>query len=159
MIYINGTKATKNRHGHRLGAFSFCLFLKAQILLLTGFFFSGVELYQRKRERATEGEKQSDRGQRQRGNATPRTAQFFGASRLFLGSVVFSAGWNGSKRTQAIFDGFTAHGLKAANGSRTRRGSTPESQTARNFRPPAPTPTPICEKSVASVGAKSDVAQ
>jgi hypothetical protein len=41
-------------------------------------------------------------------NATPRTAQNFAPSRRFLGSVVLSAGWNGSKRIQAIFDGFTA---------------------------------------------------
>jgi hypothetical protein len=38
-------------------------------------------------------------------NATPRTVQNFGYSRHFLGSVVFSAGWNGSNALQAIFDG------------------------------------------------------
>jgi hypothetical protein len=44
-------------------------------LLLTAFIFSGVELYQRQRERATEGKKQSERGQRQRKSATQHRAR------------------------------------------------------------------------------------
>ena len=85
----------------------FCLSCKAQKIAFNGFYlFGGGIIPTATRER----------------NATPRTAQFFGYSRRFLGSVVFSAGWNGSKRLQAIFDGFTVDGLKARNGSRTRSG-------------------------------------
>jgi hypothetical protein len=85
-------------------------------------------------------------------NATPRTAQFFGASRRFLGSAVFSAGWNGSKRLQAIFYGFTAHGLKAPNGSRTRQGfptspteSTPQAEQGRSDNPERHEGQPFCQ--------------
>ena len=80
----------------------------------------------RKRKNATQSQTRHDRKR-----TAPRTAHFFGYSRLFLGSVVFSAGRNGLKRIQAIFDGFTSHGLKAPNGSRTRQGS-PQAEHGRS---------------------------
>lgn len=75
---------------------------------------------------------------------TPRTAQFLRPSRIFLGSVVLSAGWNGSKRLQAIFGGFTAHGLKARNGSRTRQGS-PKAEQGRSGNRKHADRQPLCQ--------------
>ena len=65
--------------------------------------------------------------------ATPRTAHFFGASRRFLGSVVLSAGCNGSNALKAIFNGFTAHGLKAQNCSRARHDLGTPSEAWRDL--------------------------
>ena len=83
-----------------------------------------MELYQRQRERATEGEKSSERGQRQRANATQHRARL--KISAFLG--FFSAWWYSrrverQKANTRDFYGFAAHGLKARNGSRTRQGS------------------------------------
>lgn len=99
-------------------SFIFSDSLQGSKIAFNGFYLFGGILQRRERKRLTEGKK----SKRERAtatserNATPRTAQFFGASRLFLGSVVLSAGWNGKRAIQAIFHGFTAHGLKARQG-------------------------------------------
>lgn len=93
-------------------------------IAFNGFYLFGggiIPTATRTSDRGRKTERQRATATRER-NATPRTAHFFGSSRLFLGLVVFSAGWNGSNAIQAIFDGFTAHGLKTRNGSRTRHG-------------------------------------
>jgi hypothetical protein len=62
-----------------------------------GFYILGggiIPTATRTRNRGQNFKRESATATRER-NATPRTAQFFGSSRLFLGSVVFSAGWNG----------------------------------------------------------------
>jgi hypothetical protein len=81
-------------------------------------------------------------------NATQPTAHFFGSSRRFLGSVVFSAGWNGKRAIQAIFDG-----LKAPNGSpKAEQGRSDNRKHAERqpFCQPKSPDAPMCEKTVAS---------
>lgn len=84
---------SKNKNGGRLRLAAFLLSFrtscKAQKIAFNGFFFSGVFSYRRERERATEGKKRSERGQRQRGDATQHGTR--GKISAFLG--VFSARW------------------------------------------------------------------
>jgi hypothetical protein len=71
-----------NKNGGRLYGLPlfFLPLARLDFLLLTAFSFSGAELYQRQRERATEGEKSSDKWQRQRSKDRQRHAQghFYG---------------------------------------------------------------------------------
>ena len=84
-------------------------------MLLAAFRFSGVELYQRQRERATGGKKSSDRGQRQRENATQHRARL---------KILTSYGL---KRSVPI--NYTPDGTKRNNGKNKRlHGSPLESQ-------------------------------
>jgi hypothetical protein len=91
----------------------------------------------RTRDRGRKSERQRATATRE-STAKPRAAQFFAPSRRFLGSVVLSAGWNGSNAIQAIFDGFTAHGLKARNGSRTRHGNRKHAESQPLGKPKNP---------------------
>ena len=114
-------------------SFIFSDSLQGSKIVFNGFYLFGGSLTRaraRNVNRARKSRRERATATRER-NATPRTAQNFGSSRHFLGSVVLLAGCNGSKQIQAIFHGFTAHGLKARNGSRTPRGS-PKAEQGRS---------------------------
>lgn len=114
---------------------SFRTSCKAQILFVMAFCFSRVELYQRQRERATEGEKRSERRQRQRGNATQHHARLnFLALLGFFSARWYSRQGGTAKGEYKRF--FTASRLTAWSSERLELGTATEKVTRGNRNPP-----------------------
>ena len=82
-----------------------------------GFFFSGVELYQRQRERATQGENRATEGNGNEENTErPTATAFLRLATVFHGFALLTTPPKSETPTGAKNHGLTAHGLKAADG-------------------------------------------